>query len=62
MSNLLEFIKGELSDIIIYGAGEVGKSARKAAEITKRVKCFVDRKESLWAIKLRNILFPWQKS
>lgn len=57
MSNLLEFIKGEdLSDIIIYGAGEVGKSARKAAEITQiEVKCFVDRKESLWGNQIENI-------
>jgi len=57
MNDLMEIVRGEnFSEIIIYGAGEVGKSARKAAEINQiEVKCFVDRKESLWGNLLENI-------
>ena len=57
MNNLMGIVKGEnYPRIIIYGAGEVGKSARKAAEINQiEVNCFVDRKESLWGTQLEEI-------
>ena len=44
------------SEIIIYGAGDVGKSAKRAADINQlEPKCFVDRKESLWGNRIENI-------
>ena len=57
MNDLMEIMKAEvLSSIIIYGAGEAGKALLKAAEINEvDVKCFVDRKESLWDNQIGNI-------
>jgi len=50
MNDLVEIVKAKgFSEVIIYGAGEVGKALYKAAEINEvKVGCFVDRKESLW--------------
>ena len=50
MNEVIESAKiDKFSKIIIYGAGEVGKAAGKAAKINSlKVACFVDRKKSLW--------------
>ena len=50
MNDLIEIVKAkDFSNIIIYGAGEVGKALHKAAGINDvQVECIIDRKESLW--------------
>lgn len=57
MNNLIELVKSEkFSNIIIYGAGEVGKAAKKAADMNNiNVECFIDRNESLWGSQIENI-------
>ena len=50
MNDLIQALKAKnISEIIIYGAGEAGRSLLMAAQINNlKVECFVDRKESLW--------------
>lgn len=47
----------DISNIIIYGAGDAGKSMLTASTIHDiNVECFVDRKESLWGKYIENIM------
>jgi predicted HAD superfamily hydrolase len=47
----------KFSKIIVYGAGELGKAAVKAAKINSlTVECFVDRKKSLWGTDIEGTL------
>jgi len=50
MNDLIVALKAKnISEIIIYGAGEAGRSLLTAAQINDlKVECFVDRKETLW--------------
>jgi len=50
MNDLIQALKAKnISEIIIYGAGEAGRSLLTAAQINNlKVECFVDRKETLW--------------
>jgi len=54
----------KFSKIIIYGAGEVGKAAVKAAKINSlKVACFVDRKKSHWGTYIEEIqVFSLEKA
>ncbi len=58
MNDVIESARiDKLSKIIVYGAGEVGKAAVKAAQINSlRVECFVDRKKSLWGTDIEGTL------
>lgn len=47
----------DISNIIIYGAGDAGKSMLTASTINDiNVECFVDRKESLWGKYIENTM------
>ena len=47
----------DISNIIIYGAGDAGKSMLTASTIHDiDVECFVDRKESLWGKYIENTI------
>lgn len=54
----------KLSKIIVYGAGEVGKAAIKAAKINSlTIECLVDRKKSLWGTNIEEIkVFSLEKA
>ena len=58
MNDLSQTLKAKaISSIIIYGAGDAGKSMLTAATINKiKVECFVDRKESLWGKYIENTM------
>ena len=58
MNDLSQTLKAKaISSIIIYGAGDAGKSMLTAATINKiNVECFVDRKESLWGKYIENTM------
>lgn len=46
----------EIKSIIVYGAGEAGKSLiLKAKKLSISVKCFVDQNKSLWGLKLEDV-------
>ena len=51
---LLSLIKvQEIKSIIVYGAGEAGKSLiLKAKKLSISVECFVDQNKALWGLKL----------
>lgn len=57
MNFLIESVKkSNISSIMIYGAGEAGKSLLKAAKINEiQVKCFVDQKKSIWGSFIEGI-------
>jgi len=57
MNDVIESAKiDKLSKIIVYGAGEVGKAAVKAAKINSlTIECLVDRKKSLWGTYIEEI-------
>ena len=49
MNDLIQALKAKnISEIIIYGAGEAGRSLLTAQINNLKVECFVDRKETLW--------------
>ena len=56
MNDLLETLKAkDISNIIIYGAGDAGRSMLTAATINSiYVECFIDRKETLWGEYIEN--------
>ena len=58
MNDLSQTLKAKgISSIIIYGAGDAGKSMLTAATINNiSVECFVDRKESLWGKYIENTM------
>jgi predicted HAD superfamily hydrolase len=58
MNDLSQTLKAKgISSIIIYGAGDAGKSMLTAATINNiYVECFVDRKESLWGKYIENTM------
>jgi hypothetical protein len=58
MNDLSQTLKAKgISRIIIYGAGDAGKSMLTAATINNiSVECFVDRKESLWGKYIENTM------
>ena len=59
MNDVIESAQiGKFSKIIVYGAGELGKVAVKAAKINSlTVECFVDRKNHFGAQILKGLLF-----
>ena len=58
MNDLSQTLRAKgISNIIIYGAGDAGKSMLTAATINNiNVECFVDRKESLWGKYIENTM------
>lgn len=56
MMNICNQLKNDnVKDVIVYGAGDVGKVMAKMAQIYQiNILCFVDKNENLWSRELSN--------